>query len=167
VDHIIPFEEDIPFSLIRLIEPDVFVKGGDYTLELLPEAPLVEELGGQVHILPYIENHSTSGIIERIREAFARELSNSEQVLEPVTALPSSLPALVLPASSPDRTLLASDTKEPAIKSATSKQPITKRAAGKKLEAKGRGRKEIADQAVGPNGAAKQPVKRRPAPKKP
>ncbi len=76
VDHIIPFEEDIPYNLIRLIKPDVFVKGGDYTRRMLPEAELVEELGGAVHILPYIENHSTTNIIERIREAITQDGSN-------------------------------------------------------------------------------------------
>ncbi len=76
VDHIIPFDEDIPFSLIRLIQPDIFVKGGDYTRDKLPEAALVEEMGGMVHILPYIENHSTSGIIERIQQTLVNDLVN-------------------------------------------------------------------------------------------
>ncbi len=71
VDHIIPFDEEIPFNLIRMIRPDVFVKGGDYTRERLPEADLVEEMGGEVHLLPYISDHSTSGIIQRIRQTFA------------------------------------------------------------------------------------------------
>jgi D-beta-D-heptose 7-phosphate kinase / D-beta-D-heptose 1-phosphate adenosyltransferase len=71
VDHIIPFDEDTPEDLIRVIEPDVFVKGGDYTLETLPEAPLVNQLGGEVVILPYVQDHSTSGIIERIRRIYA------------------------------------------------------------------------------------------------
>lgn len=73
VDHIVPFDEDIPYQLIRLIQPDVFVKGGDYTRKTLPEAAIVEEMGGQVQILPYIENHSTTGIIERIRQTPAKE----------------------------------------------------------------------------------------------
>jgi D-beta-D-heptose 7-phosphate kinase/D-beta-D-heptose 1-phosphate adenosyltransferase len=46
----------------------VFVKGGDYTRDMLPEAPLVEALGGMVRILPYVEERSTSGLIERIRD---------------------------------------------------------------------------------------------------
>lgn len=70
VDHIIPFDEDIPYNLIRMIQPHVFVKGGDYSLNTLPEAALVQELGGEVKILPYIENHSTTGIIERIRQVY-------------------------------------------------------------------------------------------------
>jgi D-beta-D-heptose 7-phosphate kinase/D-beta-D-heptose 1-phosphate adenosyltransferase len=68
VDHIIPFEEDIPYQLIRLIQPELFVKGGDYHREMLPEAEVVEAQGGQVLILPYVQDHSTTGIIERIRQ---------------------------------------------------------------------------------------------------
>lgn len=68
VDHIVPFEGDTPHELIKVIQPDVFVKGGDYTRETLPEASLVEELGGVLQILPYLEDHSTTSIIERIQQ---------------------------------------------------------------------------------------------------
>lgn len=70
IDHIVPFYEDTPCRLVQAIQPDVFVKGGDYTRATLPEAPLVEELGGVVKILPYLENFSTSHIIERIQETY-------------------------------------------------------------------------------------------------
>jgi D-beta-D-heptose 7-phosphate kinase / D-beta-D-heptose 1-phosphate adenosyltransferase len=71
VDHVVAFDEDTPVRLIRDIRPDVFVKGGDYTREMLPEAAVVEELGGAVRILPYVEDRSTTGIVERIRRAEA------------------------------------------------------------------------------------------------
>lgn len=67
VDHVAAFDGDSPTDLIRLIRPDVYVKGGDYTRETLPEAPLVEHLGGAVCILPYLSDRSTTGLIERIR----------------------------------------------------------------------------------------------------
>lgn len=67
VDFVVPFGEDTPRRLIEIVKPDVFVKGGDYTRESLPEAPLVEQLGGDVRILPYIDNLSTTSIVERIR----------------------------------------------------------------------------------------------------
>ncbi len=67
VDHLIAFDEDTPSNLIRVVRPDIFVKGGNYTQETLPEAPLVEQLGGEVRLLPFVENRSTTGIIERIR----------------------------------------------------------------------------------------------------
>jgi hypothetical protein len=53
-----------------MIRPDVYVKGGDYTRQSLPETAVVEELGGVVHILPYVQDQSTTGIIERIREVY-------------------------------------------------------------------------------------------------
>jgi len=71
VDHLIPFDEDTPHNLIRVIRPDVFVKGGDYTRDRLPEAALVEELGGVVHILGYMQDRSTTGLIDRIRRSGA------------------------------------------------------------------------------------------------
>jgi D-beta-D-heptose 7-phosphate kinase/D-beta-D-heptose 1-phosphate adenosyltransferase len=68
VDYLIAFEEDTPINLLRLVCPDVYVKGADYTKETLPEAPIVEELGGVVELLPFVENRSTTGIIERINK---------------------------------------------------------------------------------------------------
>ncbi|HEX2029936.1 MAG TPA: D-glycero-beta-D-manno-heptose 1-phosphate adenylyltransferase [Actinomycetota bacterium] len=73
IDYIVSFEEDRPDRLIEVVRPDVFVKGGDYRRETLPEAELVEALGGSVRILPYVEDQSTTGIIERIRAAVDEE----------------------------------------------------------------------------------------------
>ncbi|WP_326551121.1 D-glycero-beta-D-manno-heptose 1-phosphate adenylyltransferase [Micromonospora sp. NBC_01813] len=67
VDHVVIFEEDSPAGLIEAVRPDVYVKGGDYPPEMVPEAPLVRRLGGDVHILGYVADRSTSAIIERIR----------------------------------------------------------------------------------------------------
>jgi D-beta-D-heptose 7-phosphate kinase / D-beta-D-heptose 1-phosphate adenosyltransferase len=69
VDEVIAFDEATPIELIRALHPDVFVKGGDYTRETLPEAPLVEQLGGVVEILDYLPDRSTTGLITRIRAA--------------------------------------------------------------------------------------------------
>jgi D-beta-D-heptose 7-phosphate kinase/D-beta-D-heptose 1-phosphate adenosyltransferase len=69
VDYLVPFDDDTPSNLIHTIRPDVYVKGGDYTKETLPEALLVEKLGGVVQILPFVENRSTTSIIERICKA--------------------------------------------------------------------------------------------------
>ncbi len=67
VDHLAVFDEDSPRSLLQIVRPDLYVKGGDYTPQMLPEAPLVEQLGGSVRILSYVEDRSTTGILERIR----------------------------------------------------------------------------------------------------
>ncbi|SCL55693.1 rfaE bifunctional protein, domain II [Micromonospora peucetia] len=67
VDHVVVFEEDSPAGLIETVRPDVYVKGGDYPPEMVPEAPLVRRLGGQVRTLGYVPDRSTSAIIDRIR----------------------------------------------------------------------------------------------------
>lgn len=67
VDCIMAFDEDDPAGLIELVRPDVFVKGGDYSRESLPEAALVERLGGAICIVPYLAERSTHGLIERAR----------------------------------------------------------------------------------------------------
>ena len=68
VDCIVPFSGESPIEPLRAVRPDLYVKGGDYTYETLPEAELVKELGGTVRILPFMEDRSTTGIIDRIRE---------------------------------------------------------------------------------------------------
>lgn len=70
IDHIVPFSEDVPTRLIEAIKPEVYVKGGDYTRDTLPEVPLIDAQGGEVHILPYLQDMSTTSIIERIRETY-------------------------------------------------------------------------------------------------
>ncbi|MBX6383460.1 MAG: D-glycero-beta-D-manno-heptose 1-phosphate adenylyltransferase [Microbispora sp.] len=67
VDYITVFDEDSPADLLRLVRPDVYVKGGDYHPDLLPEADLVRELGGEVRVLGYVPDLSTTAIVNRIR----------------------------------------------------------------------------------------------------
>jgi D-beta-D-heptose 7-phosphate kinase / D-beta-D-heptose 1-phosphate adenosyltransferase len=76
VDVVVPFAADTPEELIEATRPDVFVKGGDYRLADLPEAPLVERLGGEVRLLPLVPDHSTTRIVQRVRgrEKDSREL---------------------------------------------------------------------------------------------
>jgi D-beta-D-heptose 7-phosphate kinase/D-beta-D-heptose 1-phosphate adenosyltransferase len=83
VDNVIAFPEPTPERLIRIVRPEVFVKGGDYARESLPEAPLVEALGGSVRILPYLEDHSTTGLIARMRAEEAHE--GATAAVEPVS----------------------------------------------------------------------------------
>ena len=66
VDYVIPFTESTPIELIKIVRPDIYVKGGDYTPQTLPEAPVVKELGGIVKILPFVSDRSTTSIINRI-----------------------------------------------------------------------------------------------------
>ena len=69
VDYLLPFDESTPHEIIRAVRPHIFVKGGDYTRDRLPEAALVEELGGEVRILSFVADRSTTGLIEKIRTA--------------------------------------------------------------------------------------------------
>jgi rfaE bifunctional protein nucleotidyltransferase chain/domain/rfaE bifunctional protein kinase chain/domain len=71
VDHVVLFDADSPGELLAAVRPDVYVKGGDYRPELIPEAPLVRRLGGEVRVLDYLYDRSTSKIIERIRTGAA------------------------------------------------------------------------------------------------
>jgi D-beta-D-heptose 7-phosphate kinase / D-beta-D-heptose 1-phosphate adenosyltransferase len=71
VDHVISFDEDTPIELIKVVRPDIYVKGGDYEVSQLPEAYWVEIYGGTVKILPYLEDQSTTGIITKIQKTSA------------------------------------------------------------------------------------------------
>ncbi|MFB9070454.1 adenylyltransferase/cytidyltransferase family protein [Citricoccus parietis] len=66
VDGVLVFDEDDPRTALDRLRPDIWVKGGDYTADLLPEAPLVRSWGGRVEVLSYLPGHSTTGIVDRI-----------------------------------------------------------------------------------------------------
>ena len=68
VDFVVPFDEETPIELIKIIKPDVHVKGGDYKEEDLPEAEIVKSYGGEIKIIPLIEGFSTTKIIEWVLE---------------------------------------------------------------------------------------------------
>jgi D-beta-D-heptose 7-phosphate kinase/D-beta-D-heptose 1-phosphate adenosyltransferase len=68
VDCVVPFDEDTPERLIEALQPEIVVKGDDYTRDRIPEADLVERLGGRLVLLPAVEDVSTSDMIARIRE---------------------------------------------------------------------------------------------------
>jgi D-beta-D-heptose 7-phosphate kinase / D-beta-D-heptose 1-phosphate adenosyltransferase len=64
VDAVATFGEDTPVSVLKQLRPDVFAKGGDYTAADLPEAHALRRWGGEVAILPYLPDHSTTRLIE-------------------------------------------------------------------------------------------------------
>ncbi len=66
VDAVIIFEEDTPGEIIKLIKPNVLVKGGDYNLSNIVGANEVTENGGEVKIISLEEGFSTTGIIEKM-----------------------------------------------------------------------------------------------------
>ena len=66
VDEVIIFTEDTPFNLISKIIPDVLVKGGDWKEDQIVGSDIVKQHGGKVFSLKFIDNYSTTGIIEKI-----------------------------------------------------------------------------------------------------
>jgi len=82
VDYVVIFEEDTPDSLLRLVRPDVHVKGGDYRPDELPEAPLVRSLGGEIVIAPLVDGRSTTIYITRIIERYLPEFRQSQEGAE-------------------------------------------------------------------------------------
>lgn len=68
VDAVVVFPQDTPLDLIRLLEPDVLVKGGDYTEETIVGAPDVRARGGDVVVVPLTPGHSTTATIARLRD---------------------------------------------------------------------------------------------------
>ncbi len=67
VDYVVPFSEDTPAALIRAIEPDVLVKGADWSQEAIVGRSEVLARGGIVRRIPMQSGVSTSQIIRRIR----------------------------------------------------------------------------------------------------
>jgi D-beta-D-heptose 7-phosphate kinase/D-beta-D-heptose 1-phosphate adenosyltransferase len=72
VDWVLPFgddpaEQDTPLKLIEQVNPQVLVKGGDYTIDKIVGATHVLAQGGQVQVLDFVEGRSTSGIISKIQ----------------------------------------------------------------------------------------------------
>ena len=67
VDYLTIFSEDTPLRLIKLIQPDVLVKGGDWQTEKIVGADFVKARGGKVLAIPYIKGYSTTKLINKIR----------------------------------------------------------------------------------------------------
>ena len=68
VGAVVVFHEKNAVNFLRMAQPDVYVKGGDYTLETLvtDEREVIEESGGEIVIIPFVPGKSTSSIIERM-----------------------------------------------------------------------------------------------------
>ena len=67
VDCVVLFDEDAPLELITRLQPDVLVKGADYSRDAIVGADLVESRGGRVVRVPLVHGFSTSSIVERLR----------------------------------------------------------------------------------------------------
>ena len=72
VDYVIVFDEPTPLKLISSLQPHILVKGGDWTKETTVGREVVEGLGGEVVILPFVEGTSTSNLIETILKRYEK-----------------------------------------------------------------------------------------------
>ncbi|MCI6086631.1 D-glycero-beta-D-manno-heptose 1-phosphate adenylyltransferase [Selenomonas sp.] len=77
VDAVVLFDELTAESIIAKVRPDVYVKGGDYTLETLPEAKIVQSYGGRVEFVSLVAGRSTTNVIEKIRAEVLTEKDKS------------------------------------------------------------------------------------------
>ena len=69
VDYVTWFAEPTPRKIVAELQPDVLVKGGDWGADRVVGRAEVEAAGGKVVIVPYLEGHSSSSLIDRIRAA--------------------------------------------------------------------------------------------------
>lgn len=66
VDAVVIFAEATASQLVAALKPDIYVKGGDYRIDILPEAAVVQAYGGRVELIQIEVPSSTSAIIDRI-----------------------------------------------------------------------------------------------------
>ncbi|NEQ25393.1 MAG: D-glycero-beta-D-manno-heptose 1-phosphate adenylyltransferase [Microcoleus sp. SIO2G3] len=69
VDAVVIFPQKTASTLIQALQPDIYVKGGDYRIETLPEAQIVQQYGGRVELVSIEVPSSTSSLIDRILQA--------------------------------------------------------------------------------------------------
>jgi D-beta-D-heptose 7-phosphate kinase/D-beta-D-heptose 1-phosphate adenosyltransferase len=67
VDYVVVYDEPDPYRVITAIKPNVLAKGGDWSPDKIIGADVVEQNGGRVAVIPYLQGFSTSEIIERIK----------------------------------------------------------------------------------------------------
>jgi len=72
VDNIIIFDDSSPIEIIKKLQPDFYIKGGDYSIDSIDqnERRAVESYGGKIIILPEVKGISTSGIIQKIKKYY-------------------------------------------------------------------------------------------------
>jgi len=68
IDYVVIFDEDTPYELIKKVQPDVLVKGGDYSPDEVVGKDIVESRGGKLVLIPFVEGKSTTNIINKIKK---------------------------------------------------------------------------------------------------
>jgi len=67
VDFVTIFDDDTAIELLKAIKPDIYVKGGDYNPDNLPEAPIVSSFGGTIKFIELSPGKSSTGLIDKIK----------------------------------------------------------------------------------------------------
>lgn len=67
VDLVVLFDQSTPLDLLRDVQPEIYVKGGDYDMETLAETALVRGWGGRSLAIPLVPGRSTTALVRRIR----------------------------------------------------------------------------------------------------
>jgi D-beta-D-heptose 7-phosphate kinase/D-beta-D-heptose 1-phosphate adenosyltransferase len=71
VDYVVSFKEQTPLKLIKMIMPDILVKGGDYTLDNVVGSKEVIDTGGKVELLKFHDGYSSTNYIDKIKKTLA------------------------------------------------------------------------------------------------
>ncbi|HMQ80820.1 MAG TPA: D-glycero-beta-D-manno-heptose 1-phosphate adenylyltransferase [Ignavibacteria bacterium] len=72
VDFVIIFSEDTPLNTIKKVLPDILVKGADWTEDKIVGSDVVKQSGGEIKRIRFVENNSSTNIIERITELYCK-----------------------------------------------------------------------------------------------
>lgn len=67
VDAVLIFNEDTPYELIKVVQPEILVKGGDWKVDEIVGADIVKAKGGEVKTIPFLDGFSTTGIEKKIK----------------------------------------------------------------------------------------------------
>lgn len=81
VDYVVIFTEDTATDLVATVQPDVYVKGGDYGKggKELPEAGTVQGYGGRIKLVPLVAGRSTSDLVQQVLTRYASQPADREQ----------------------------------------------------------------------------------------
>lgn len=68
IDFVSIFHEDTAEKFLEIVKPDIYVKGGEYSVDILPEAKIVKKYGGEIFLVPMIPDSSTTNLIKKIKK---------------------------------------------------------------------------------------------------
>ncbi len=72
VDYVVIFTDDTPYNLIAALKPDILVKGADWSEDKIVGADIVKANGGEIKRIKFVENNSSTNIIEKIIQLYTK-----------------------------------------------------------------------------------------------